>query len=274
MISATHYELHGRELPADTLKILDLTAERTGKGFEFRPQRFELADSWASVKVATREAPNHTILYHPDYGQHLGYLVAHECGHVLRLYGVPESERKLPAVTRQHHRSMVYELQDHLLGFVRLGLRPEQVGELAAMWHGGLIRQLANAPVDARIERWLREEYSGLRDKQETAVAAQMLENVKTLSRSIERSTPPKVFYANNAMNAAYARYIGRTFEDQRYFDPYRGGKFEKIGRRLGDELWETADGGYHGDVRTVEKWSKRFGLDRWWEWRPMQAQP
>lgn len=69
------------------------------------------------------------------------------------------------------------------------------------------------------------------------------------------------------SLNAAYARYVDRLL-GANSFRAYGGTEFYRVGRRWGDEVWETSDRGYRGDVDAIEKWSHELGLDRWWEWR------
>lgn len=268
MVKAPEYINLPRGLSEDARRVLELSAERTGKGFEFKEQKFDLADTWASAKIARGDDQYHTILYHPDYQRHLGYLIAHECGHILRMYGVPERQRMLPGVTVEHRRAFVNEIKtDKLEELARHGLPDHLLAQVVTMWHGGIVRQLANIPVDMRIERWLYQEHPGLRLNQIPALEEQMLVNRQALSTMVEDSTPYKLFYANNAMNAAYARYVSRLLREARYFNRYQGTPFEEIGTRLGDEVGETPDGGYGEDMRTVEQWSSLLGLDGWWEW-------
>lgn len=268
VVKAPEYVNLPRGLSGDARRILELTTERTGKGFEFRQQKLDLTDTWASAKIARRDDPYHVILYHPDYQRYLGYMVAHECGHVLRMYGVPEEQRKLPAITGEHRRAFVSEFQGEILKLRRQGVPEAALADITAMWHGGIIRQLANVPVDMRIERWLYEDYAGLREQQVPALEEQMRVNRQALAGAVRENTPRKLYYANNAMNAAYARYLAHLLRDSRYFNRYRGTAFDEVCRRLGDELWEAPDRGYAEDMRTIERWSTLFGLDRWWEWR------
>lgn len=268
MIVASLYEIEGIQLPGDTRDILELTGERTGKGFEFRAQGFDLSDTWASVKVARGDMPDHLVLYHPGHKEHLPYLIAHECGHVLRLYGVPEEERRLPSVNRAHRRNIVYAIGNDIEKFHRIGLSPDHLSQLVTMWHGGIIRQLTNMPVDMRIERWLYEEHPGLREYQVPALIEQLRENFQVLSSQVKELTPRKVYEASNGLNAAYARYLSLMLAEDGHYSPYVGTPFERVGRELGDYQWMTTDLGYKGDVQAINRWSRYFGTIGWWEWR------
>ncbi len=150
------------------------------------------------------------MLYHPEHAERLGYLVAHECGHILRLHEAPPEYRKLPATRTEHRWRVAYELAQDLYRLESLGLNASRLAVLLRMWHDGVIRQLGNLPVDMRIERWLFEKYPGLHTLQRRALLGQLTENAKVLSRQVRGFTPPKIYRASNLMNAAYARYVGQ----------------------------------------------------------------
>ncbi len=165
---------------------------------------------------------------------------------------------------------MAYELVEDLYRLTRLGLSADRVGVLFRMWHDGAIRQLGNFPVDMRIERWLSDEYPGLRAMQRDALSEQVREGKRTMGSSLREFTPPKVYRASNFMNAAYARYVDRLLRTGS-FSAYGRTDFYRLGRQWADEIWETPDHGYPGDMETIEKWSHALGLDGWWwEWRTL----
>lgn len=257
-------------LPSDAVRILEHTRQITGKEFEIRKERTGLSDVWASVKIADSNVPAHVVTYDPARERYLGYLVGHECGHVIRIYGVPAEERKLPFVSRPHRLAAAYDLRDELVNLTRRGMPASEVSTLLAMWHGGIVRQLANTPSDLRIERWLYQDYQGLRAIQETALAHQMRINKKGLLRQVRRVTPEKLYFANNVMNAGFARFLSLLLNKSSYFDVYRETPFATLGENLGDETWETPDKGYGEDIGVIERWSRLFDLDAWWEWRPI----
>ncbi len=89
------------------------------------------------------------------------------------------------------------------------------------------------------------------------------------MTPSLREFTPPKVYWASNFMNAAYARYVDRLIGTGS-FSAYGGTEFYRRGRRWADEAWETPDRGYVGDVQVIEKWSHALGLEGWWEWRSL----
>jgi hypothetical protein len=47
----------------------------------------------ASVRMARGKAPAHTITYNPSTGSQPDYLIAYQCGFILRLFANPPSER-------------------------------------------------------------------------------------------------------------------------------------------------------------------------------------
>lgn len=270
MIGRAPYYINSLDLPEDTKRIMELTAERTGKGFELKAQASDLSDTWASVKVAARDMPAHIILYHPAHVEHLPYLVAHECGHVIRLYGVPTEQRRLPGISVRHRRAFVYAIGKDIERFHSLGLPESALGELTSIWHAGIVRQLTNVPADMRIERWLYEEHPGLREYQVSALLEQLGQNTQVLSSQVMELTPKKIYDVSNGLNAAYARYLSFLLSNERLYDPYSKTEFERVGKELADYQWISTDIGYKGDVQAIKRWSRYFGLNSWWEWRKL----
>ena len=151
-----------------------------------------------------------------------------------------------------------------------VGLSPDHLSELVTMWHGGLIRQLTNVPIDMRIERWLYEEHPGLRDYQIPALFEQLTENAQVLSPQGKELTPGKIYEACNGLNAAYTRYLNKLLGDDVLYAPYSGTPFDQMGRELADFQWMKKDIGYRGDEQAINRWSRYFGLDSWWKWGRM----
>jgi hypothetical protein len=121
-----------------------------------------------------------------------------------------------------------------------------------------------------RIEKWLHEEYAGLRPFQHRALREQLTENEKVLGKRVKEFTPEKVYNASVVMNTAYARFIGAMLDQRRYFAPYQRTQYGSLGDRLGHGLWESPDSGYQEDTRVIERWSTTLGLEGWWEWKTL----
>jgi len=174
----------------------------------------------------------------------------------------------VPASTRDHRRAVAYQLGQPLVRLHNIGLPEQAIGELLKMWHEGLVHQLVNYPADLRIERWLRENYPGLNEPQEASIRYSLGENRKMLARSTQGFTAPKVYDASATMNAAFARYMARLYQDEKMAGRFQRSAYWAEGMRLADDIWSTEDLGHKSDVESAREWAKLFGIDGWFEWR------
>lgn len=224
----------------------------------------------ASLEISQARDGRIAIKYAPAHIEELGYLVAHECGHLIRMYSAPEEARLMPVTTAKHRAKVIHDVGHDLRKLHRLGVPEAGLVELAEFLHVGIVRQVMNYPADMRIERWLRTDYPGLSGLQEEALRGQLQDNLKASSPGVREMTPDRMFRAANVMNAAYARYISLLLHDRKLFSPYRRTQFVSEGRELADEIWLFEDKGYYSDVVDTKRWARQLKLDDWFEWRPL----
>jgi len=91
--------------------ILSDVEAATGKPLKFVEK--DDMDSFAAVKIARRSMPAHIIFYRRQHDAIINHLVAHECGHILRMFGVPEEKRLIPAKSRDD-RAVLQEIEGDL----------------------------------------------------------------------------------------------------------------------------------------------------------------
>lgn len=257
-------------MPAETRALLAEAMDRAARYIELVPDPNIGEYARATARISDATSGRLALVYDPRYAHELGYLVAHECGHIIRLYSVPEAFRVVPVTTTEHRAGLAKEGSQLLARLHRAGMPESALGRLLNMWLEGIVRQVWNFPADMRIERWLKGNYPGLASLQETALRGQVEENQRTLPNSIKEMTPAKVYHASNVMNSAYARYISRLLESRQVFSVYRRSDFGDAGRRLADEIWDSEDRGYFSDVEDATRWAEILGIEEWFEWRPL----
>jgi len=205
------------------------------------------------------------LAYNPRYERYLDYLIAHECGHLLRLWSVPPSERLLPTVTVEQRRTVNRQLWSEMPAEALL-LPPEAVRELLSIWHAGVVRQVSNYPVDLRIEKWLFKEYPVMNDLHREALREQLREDQAVLASEIKLFTPRSVYEASVIMNCAFAARVCEMLGGSSLRLPY-----PKQLARAANELLATLDGegedDHRGDVRIVNRWAQRLGIANWYTW-------
>lgn len=170
-------------------------------------------EAWASMRVARGGKARHTLRYNPRYERHLSYLVAHECGHLLRLWSVPPGERLVPAVGRTERTIAYGQLLEELPGPVR-SLPEGAVAKLLRMWHDGIVRQVTSFPADIRIEAWLYDCYPRMRGVQVAALVEQLTENEKVLRPEVAALTPRTVYRASILINCAFAQSLALLLDE------------------------------------------------------------
>lgn len=258
-------------IPEETRAILSYAKNITGKDFDF------YADSnlqtWATVKPARNTMPVHIVRYNPKYADKLPYLLAHEAGHLIRMWSAPLEQRKIPAGGEAELKRWADMLYREMPREARLRSPKPLADKMISILQTGLMVQVTNTPADMRIERWLWEEHPALADYQTDALLGQIHENYRVLDNNIRAFSPPSVFKANNTMNAAYAYYISRLLLSD-LAERYRATGFYDDGKKLADEVWNAPDQGHLSDIADTERWAKLFGLDKILEWREFEDVP
>lgn len=151
---------------------------------------------------------------------------------------------------------------------------PEALGQVLPIWHSGIVAQLANAPADIRIERWLWNSWPGLRDAQEASLRDQARALQLVLHPSVEVLTPPTIFRASNAMNFAFVRSIGDLLGAPELVKPYDRTPAARAGSELLGLLNSEDDSGFMGDRIMTDRWARHLGLSLWFDWRRLSELP
>ena len=257
-------------LRRDVRDILWRAERMTGR--EIRIVPYPSLEAWASIRVARKGEARHTLRYNPRYGRHLDYLVAHECGHLLRLWSVTPEERFVPAVGRKERMIAYGRLLEELSNPLRL--LPEQaVAGLLRTWHDGIVRQVSSFPVDIRIEAWLYEHYPGMREAQVPALVEQLVENQMVLRPEVATSTPESVYRASAAINCAFAQSLALLLREPSLCRAYPH-ELSRLGGRLLGQISSQEDPSHTGDVATANGWAELLGLSGWFRWTRVDDVP
>jgi len=191
------------ELIEPVKSILSEVEAATGKPLKF-VEKDEL-NTFAAVKIARKAMPTHVIFYRTQHDAIINHLVAHECGHILRMFGVPEEKRLIPAKPKDA-RAMLQEIERDLNRISKL-IPMQELVQVVGMWTNGLVRQLTNYPPDIMIEKWIYDDYPELRSYQLQSLERQNQQALKGISRKVQMTTPTKIYDSSNIMN-----YVFLTF--------------------------------------------------------------
>jgi len=126
--------------------------------------------------------------------------------------------------------------------------------------------QLRSLPIGIRIDKWLWDAHPDLRELQKESIMRQQQDNVQTLGAQIREISPSDVFYANVAMNLAFAIFFDRLIGKDLYAVPYRSAGFENSGERLLEIESEIPPGAQH-DRDLVDAWAEELEVSDWYQW-------
>jgi hypothetical protein len=93
-----------------------------------------------------------------------------------------------------------------------------------------------------------------------------------SLRPQVEALTPPTIYRATMAMNAAQAHHVAELYSLPRLTKPFERNGFGSAGRELASVVLDRQDDGHRSDMRAVNQWASRLGLSGWFEWRLMDA--
>jgi len=226
---------------------------------------------FAAVKIARRSMPAHIIFYRRQHDEIINHLVAHECGHILRIFGVPEDNRKIPARSRDD-RAVLKEIEGDLKRISAI-IPMEELVQVVNTWRNGLVMQLTSYPPDIMIEKWIYDGYAELRPYQLRCLEGQKDQALSGLSRNIQMITPIKIYNASNIMNYAFFSILGEHIG----FDlakPYRNTQFSKKGKQLKKLTIKDYLNTYEGDIDMINRWAEFLRLSKWFEWVSFEDVP
>jgi len=225
----------------------------------------------AASRIARGRNRFHSISYNPSAVSEPDYLICYQCGFILRLFGVSESERVDFAGTLEGR-----EIVNRLLSAPdgpgqKLKLSTDSISALRDQLFDGLMLQLRSIPIGFRVDSWILREYPELAQLQRDMVMRQMKDNVAALSPEIKKIAPKKVYQSNLSMSAAFAEFWAKRFLEPALSLPYKAAGFLKSGAELLAILDKIPDVP-SADRELVDAWANRLSLTGWYRWVPYEA--
>jgi hypothetical protein len=250
--------------------ILDEVKNSTGKAVEFI-EKDNLA-TYAKVKIARENMPNHIIFYGSRHNELINHLIAHECGHILRIFKVSEEKRLIPMSDQDSRTKVVNDLAGDLSRLSSF-LPPRDILKMVDIWHHGIISQLTNYPPDIMIEKWIHSNYSDLRPFQRRSIMNQHADAIKALSPQICQSTPSKIYDATIIMHVAFFSILGSILK-LNLLKPYKAYSYLKKGKELSSITEKNYVDSYVGDIAMIDYWASFLGLNGWFKWTNFEDMP
>jgi hypothetical protein len=92
------------------------------------------------------------------------------------------------------------------------GLPADAYAELFEQWYRQVCTQLVGFPADLRIEQWIHDRFSGLRQIQRQSLIQEVHRSFPGFAPEVLALTPPTIFRATMAMNAAQAYHVAELY--------------------------------------------------------------
>jgi hypothetical protein len=198
----------------------------------------------------------------------LEHLVAHEVGHIARLHEVPEDERLFAVATAQNRRRAAEQIAPELI--TRLGRSVPQnlLLGLFDVWFQGICTQLASFPADLRIEQWIHDRFPGIRDTQRRSLVHEVHRSFPGFAPEVVAITPPTIFRATMAMNAAQAYQVAELYASPELLAPFEVHEFAAQGNLLAEMVLRAPDEGHRSDMAATNAWAEWLNLVGWVGWQ------
>ena len=232
-----------------------------------KPLKFVEKDDmnvFAEVKIAQKSMPAHIVFYRRQHDAIINHLVAHECGHILRMFGVAEEKRLIPAGSRDD-RTVLLEIEGDLKRISK-AIPLRELVQMVKTWRNGLIKQLTSYPPDIMIEKWIYYSYPELRPYQLQSLEKRNKQAIMDLSRNVPMIPPVKIYNSSNIMNYAFFNILDSHIKTD-LARPYLNTPFSKKGKQLIKLTEKDYENTYEGDIFMIQKWAEFLGLSKWFEW-------
>jgi hypothetical protein len=228
--------------------------------------------TYASIKIARKSMPVHVMYFKPGQAGIMNHLIAHECGHILRIFEAEPEHRLVPFHNDQFKMKALKDIEPEIQRLSKM-IPFDRLVQIANIWYTGMIKQLTNFPSDIMIEQWIYDKYPDLRPYQTQNLVKQYDEAVQALAGQVEKLTPVKILKASNGMNYAFFNTLGVYFNNPYFMKRYDKSNYVDIGNQL-ILLQKESENSYIGDVDTVNKWASVLQMFDWFDWRDFEDIP
>jgi hypothetical protein len=247
---------------SETQRVLAQVEGLTGRPVVVQPD--PSLRTIAKSTPARANAPAHAIIYNPAYEPLIDYLVCSQCGYLLRVFEAPDQAR-FDLVGTWRGRKDVEKLLAEQVRHNRLNYPKSAQENLRDQFFDGLMLQLRSVPVGLRVDEWVRRELPGVVEQQRVAVIRQLTENTAVLRPDVRNLAPAKVYDASAGMNAAFAAYWSRAWNDRGHAVPYKAAGLLARGEEL-LSVFDTTPAEPAADRQLVDAWGQHLGLAGWYE--------
>ena len=246
-----------------TRNIIDLVEKLSGRPVHVSED--PSLKTLSTMTTARGDAPMHLIRYQPTGVMPPDYFIAYQCGFTIRLFMSPPDKRFDVGYSADGERKMKEAIS--------AASASKHMLEMSEYLLSGLITQLRTYPVGLRIDQWIHEFYPELHDLQKKGVLIQLRQNTEAIKAGSSASFPRKVVKANLGMNAAYALFWSKRWNDDSLVLPFKAAGLLETGSRLLD-IWNKASDDTTADMDLIDAWAFELGLKGWYKSTPYILNP
>ncbi len=221
----------------------------------------------AMLEMARGPLRVHLIRIHPSFRDHADYLTCLECGYVLRKYAVPADQRLDFGANPKGLREVQQLVFEH---YAKKQIPGDVLRGLAEQLYQGLMTQLVSIPSSMRVDAWVAETFPELLDHQKTMVKYQLQDALDSLKPDARKVAPERITRPSLTMNAAYAEFWSRCWNDPLLVMPYRTANLSLAGSHLLG-TFDAIPPEPANDVALVDAWAKLLKLSNIYRWVPYQ---
>ena len=216
-----------------------------------------------TLRMAKADDHAHVLRYRSDLSHLLPYLVASQCGLVLRVLHTA-SDLRFELTANSSTPKEIQELTQNRLQKKGKSHHEQLIKELSGIFQNALGVQLRSIPITLRVDAHIEQEYPSLREMQRACVIQHLNEGLATLAPKVRENIPDEVFSPSACMNAALAGYWSEVFGDQSLVVGYKATGFWKTGSTLLEHFKNILP---HPDYdrQLVQSWIDTLGLQDWY---------
>lgn len=256
------------QLLNDTQKIIKEVKEISGKEIIFRENHS--INTYAVVKIARTKMLNHIIYYKPVHNDIINYIIAHECGHIIRTFQ-EKTNRVIPYPDEETMKIAMEDIEKN-----SKAQYPDDIKKtLYKLWINGIVSQLTNVPEDIRIEKWIFNNYPEIRKSQKEALEKQSNDILGAIEPRIKEMTPDFLYNGSGVINYYYLMSINDIFKSNA-LNVMETTSFFHQAEKIFAEIKKTMEekNSLSGSIRIVNYLAENLGFSNWFKWKDFENIP
>lgn len=256
------------QLCSDTQRIIKQVKEISKKNIVFRENNS--LNTYAIAKIARSRMPEHIIYYRSDHKGILNYIIAHECGHIIRICN--EKRRKLmPYSDSATTKKAISDIEKNSKNEY-----PEEIkAKIYPMLINGIITQLTSIPEDIRIEKWIYNNYPEIKSFQKDALIKQCKDISATITEKTRALVPEILYKGSGVINYLYLKSLEDIIPSDTLKE-MNNKNFYQTAINIYNEVIKIMDreDSLSNSIDISDHISSLLGFEGWYKWKDFEDIP